>query len=342
MRDSDASSLFRFKEAAKHLIVIVFLRLGVLPFIVLIVTLFFSAASDNFLTQQNLLSVSRQSTYLMLVSMGQMVVLLTAGLDLSVGVMIAMSSVTSSFVMVSLWSGLGSGWDAIILGCLAGLGSSVVIGMINGIGVAYLRVAPFVMTLAMSSIVFGMALTVTGGTPIYGMPEAFANTIGYGSVVGIPISVWITAFSVACVYVMMSWTPMGRYLYAIGGNVRAAELSGINTKVYIFFAYIISSLCTGVAALMLTARLESGESNIGTDYPLLSIAACAIGGVSLLGGVGRLQNVIFASFFIILIQNGMNLLRISSYLQLVAVGILLIMAIIVDNLRQKLVHTMKH
>lgn len=342
MRNSEPSSPFRIKDTAVYLAVRMFLRLGVLPFIVLIATLFFSLTTENFLTQQNLLSVSRQSTYLMLISMGQMVVLLTAGLDLSVGVMIAMSSVTSSFVMVSLWTGFGSGWDAIILGCLAGLGSSIVIGMINGIGVAYLRVAPFVMTLAMSSIVFGLALTITGGTPIYGMPEVFANTIGYGSLFGIPISVLITAFSIACMYVMMSWTPMGRYLYAIGGNVRAAELSGINTKVYIFFAYIISSICTGVAALMLTARLESGESNIGTDYPLLSIAACAIGGVSLLGGVGRLQNVIFGAFFIILIQNGMNLLRINSYLQLVAVGVLLVLAIIVDNLRQKLVHTMKH
>lgn len=303
--------------------------------------LVFSIITENFLTQQNLMSVSRQSTYLMMVSMGQMIVLLTAGLDLSVGVVIAMSSVTSSFVMVSLWSGVGPGWDAILLGCLAGLGASLMIGVINGIGVAYLRVAPFVMTLAMSSIVFGLALTLTGGTPIYGMPDAFANTIGYGSFLGIPVSVWITAGSVGCMYVMMSWTPMGRYLYAIGGNVRAAGLSGINTRVYIFFAYVISSITAGIAALMLTARLESGESNIGSDYPLLSIAACAVGGVSLQGGVGRLSNVVFASFFIILVQNGMNLLRINSYLQMVAIGILLILAIIFDNLRQKLVHALR-
>lgn len=319
----------------------IFLRVGVLPFLLLLATLVFSLITDNFLTRHNLMSVSRQSTYLVMVSIGQMVVLLTAGLDLSVGVIIAMNSVVSSFVMVSLWSGLGPGWDAIILGCLAGLGSSIAIGVINGIGVAFLRVAPFVMTMAMSSIVFGVALTITGGSPIYGMPEAFADTIGYGSFLSIPISVWITGVSVACMYIMMSWTPMGRYLYAIGGNVRAAGLSGINTRVYIFFAYVISSVSTGIAALMLTARLESGESNIGTDYPLLSIAACAVGGVSLAGGVGRLSNVVLASFFIILVQNGMNLLRINSYLQMVAIGLLLIVAIIFDNLRQKLVHLMR-
>lgn len=324
-----------------RVLVYLFLRVGALPFLLLLAMLVFSIITENFLTQQNLMSVSRQSTYLMMVSMGQMIVLLTAGLDLSVGVVIAMSSVTSSFVMVSLWSGVGPGWDAILLGCLAGLGASLVIGVVNGIGVAYLRVAPFVMTLAMSSIVFGLALTLTGGTPIYGMPDAFANTIGYGSFLGIPVSVWITAGSVGCMYVMMSWTPMGRYLYAIGGNVRAAGLSGINTRVYIFFAYVISSITAGIAALMLTARLESGESNIGSDYPLLSIAACAVGGVSLQGGVGRLSNVVFASFFIILVQNGMNLLRINSYLQMVAIGILLILAIIFDNLRQKLVHALR-
>lgn len=318
-----------------------FLRVGALPFLLLLATLVFSIITETFLTLQNLMSVSRQSTYLIMVSMGQMIVLLTAGLDLSIGVVIAMCSVTSSFVMAALWSGVGPGWDAILLGSLAGLGASVAIGVVNGIGVAYLRVAPFVMTLAMSSIVFGLALTLTGGTPIYGMPDAFANTIGYGSFLGVPVSVWITVASVGCMYVMMNLTPMGRYLYAIGGNVRAAGLSGINTRVYIFFAYVISSITAGVAGLMLTARLESGESNIGFDYPLLSIAACAVGGVSLQGGVGRLSNVVLASFFIILVQNGMNLLRINSYLQMVAIGVLLIMAVIFDNLRQKLVHALR-
>lgn len=319
----------------------IFLHVGVLPFLLVLAIAIFSIATDNFLSKQNLLSVSRQSTYLITVSIGQMVVLLTAGLDLSVGIIIAMCSVTSSLVMTLLWSGVGPGWDAIILGCLAGLATSIAIGIVNGIGVAYLRVAPFVMTLAMSSIVFGLALTLTGGTPVYGMPEVFADTIGYGQVLSVPVPVWITAASIGLMYVIMSWTPMGRYLYAIGGNVRAAELSGINTRVYTFFAYVISSLMAGIAALMLTARLESGESNIGSDYPLLSIAACAIGGVSLQGGVGKLSNVVFAAFFIILVQNGMNLLRVNSYLQMVAIGALLITAVIFDNLRVKLVHILR-
>lgn len=319
---------------------LLFIKAGVLPWFLGIAIIGFGLTNENFLTQRNLFGISRQSTYLVLVSMAQMVVMLTAGLDLSVGVMLAMTSVISSMTMVSLWSGYGSGWEAVLLGCLAGLGASVGIGTINGIGIAFFRVPPFVMTLAMSSVVFGLALTITGGTPIYGVPESFANIFGYGEIIGIAVPVWITAACVAFMYVFINWTPMGRYLYAIGGNIRAAGLSGINTRFYLFSAYVISSVITGIAALLLTARLESGESNIGSNYPLLSIAACAIGGVSLLGGIGRLSNVVLGAIFIILVQNGMNLLRINSYLQMVVIGILLVVAIIADNFRQQLSLTM--
>ncbi len=317
-----------------------FVKAGVLPWFLGIAIVGFSIFNENFLTERNLFGISRQSTYLVLVSMAQMVVMLTAGLDLSVGVMLAMTSVVSSMTMVSLWSGYGSGWESVFIGCLAGLGASVGIGFINGVGVAFFRVPPFVMTLAVSSIVFGLALTITGGTPIYGVPESFANIFGYGEMAGVPVPVWITGLCVAIMYFFINWTPMGRYLYAIGGNIRAAGLSGINTRFYLLSAYVLSSIITGIAALLLTARLESGESNIGSNYPLLSIAACAIGGVSLFGGVGRLSNVVLGAIFIILIQNGMNLLRINSYLQMVVVGVLLIVAIVAENFRQQLLLTM--
>ena len=327
-------------QSIKRTLSKLFIKAGVLPWFLGIAVVGFSISNENFLTERNLFGISRQSTYLVLVAMAQMVVMLTAGLDLSVGVMLAMTSVISSMTMVSLWSGYGSGWEAVFIGCLAGLAASVAIGAINGIGVAFFRVPPFVMTLAMSSIVFGLALTITGGTPIYGVPESFANIFGYGQLAGVPVPVWITGVCVVVMYVFIHWMPMGRYLYAIGGNIRAAGLSGINTRFYLLGAYIISSFITGIAALLLTARLESGESNIGSNYPLLSISACAIGGVSLFGGVGRLSNVVLGAIFIILIQNGMNLLRINSYLQMVVIGVLLIVAIIADNFRQKLILTM--
>lgn len=316
-----------------------FIKGGVLPWFLGIAILCFSLSSENFLTETNLFGISRQSTYLILVAMAQMIVMLTAGLDLSVGVMLAMTSVVSSMTMVSLWSGYGSSWESILIGCMAGLGASLSIGLVNGIGVAIFRVPPFVMTLGMSSIIFGLALTITGGTPIYGIPLSFANFFGYGEIAGIPVPVCITALCILVLYVVINWTTMGRYLYAIGSNLRAAGLSGINTRLYLILAYLISSLITGIAALLLTARLESGEPNIGSSYPLLSIAACAIGGVSLLGGVGKISNVVLGAIFIILIQNGMNLLRINSYLQMVVIGALLIVAIIAENFRQQLILT---
>ncbi len=336
---SSATNQVSTADKIKRIASTLFIKGGVLPWFLGIAVLIFGIGSENFLTENNLFGVSRQSTYLILVSIAQMLIMLTAGLDLSVGVMLALTSVVSSMTMVTLWSGYGSGWESIFIGCMAGLGVSLSMGLVNGVGVAVFRVPPFVMTLGMSSIVFGLALTITGGTPIYGIPASFANVFGYGEIIGIPVPVWITAGCISVLYVVLSWTTMGRYLYAIGSNIRAAGLSGINTRLYLILAYVISSLITGIAALLLTARLESGEPNIGASYPLLSIAACAIGGVSLLGGVGRISNVVLGAIFIILVQNGMNLLRTNSYLQMVVIGVLLIIAIIAENFRQQLILT---
>ena len=157
-------------ERAEYFATLIFVRAGVLPWFLIIAIIVFSITTDNFATSRNVMSVLRQATYLVMVAMGQMVVLLTAGLDLSVGVMFAITSVISSMVMVNVWGGEGGVAIPILIGCLAGFGAGTGIGVINGVGVAIFRVPPFMMTLAMASIVFGIALTITGGTPIYGMP----------------------------------------------------------------------------------------------------------------------------------------------------------------------------
>ncbi|MDB4099055.1 ABC transporter permease [Candidatus Thioglobus sp.] len=335
------SEFFNYFSILKKFLSFSFIKAGVLPWFLGVALITFSFASDNFLTTQNILGVARHSSDLILVAMAQMVVMLTAGLDFSVGVILAMTSVVASMTMVALWSGYGSGWEAIFIGCLAGLLVGACIGLVNGLGVAFLRVPPFIMTLGMSSIIFGLALTITGGIPIYGMPESFTNIFGYGTFLGISLTIWITLFFIILVYIFINMTKMGRYFYAIGGNIRAAELSGINVRIYIVSAYVFSAVITSFAALLITARLETGEPNIGASYPLLSIAACAIGGVSLLGGVGRVQNVVLGAFFIILIQNGMNLMRVGSYLQMVVIGVLLIVAISAEYFRQQMLSTLK-
>ena len=311
-----------------------FVRLGVLPFLLLIALIVFTVMSDNFLTGRNLHNVVRQSTYLTLVSMGQMFALLTGGFDLSVGTVLAITSVVGATVMASVAAAMPDAVVlAIALGCLAGIAAGTAIGVVNGIGISLFNVSPFMMTLGMASVGFGIALYLTGGVPVYGMPIAFGDVFGFGGFLGLPTPVWVTILLIAVIFVVINWTRFGRYLYAVGGNIKAARLSGINTKLTLFLAFVFSGALASISGMLLTARLDTGEANIGADMPLQSIAACVIAGVSLRGGVGRVENVVLGALFIGLLQNGMNLARIESYLQTVVIGALLILAVAVDQFR---------
>ena len=170
------------------------MRLGVLPFLLLIAVVVFTLLSDNFLTSRNLLNVARQSTYLIMVSMGQMFALLTGGFDLSVGTILAVTSVVGALAMSTAYAAMPDALAlAIALGLLAGFAAGVAIGVMNGIGVALFNVSPFMMTLGMASIGFGIALYLTGGVPVYGMPQEFGDIFGFGSWLGVPAPVWVTA-----------------------------------------------------------------------------------------------------------------------------------------------------
>lgn len=224
-----------------------FVRLGVLPFLLIIALVVFTSVSDNFLTGRNLMNVVRQSAYLMLVSMGQMFALLTGGFDLSVGTIIALTSVVGATAMAAAYSAMpDAAMLAIFIGVAAGLGAGMAIGAINGIGVSLFKVSPFMMTLGMASVGFGIALYMTGGTPVYGMPMEFGDVFGFGKWLGIPVPVLITALIAVVLFVIVNWTPFGRYLYAVGGNIKAANLSGINTRLTLFLAYLFSG---GIAAI---------------------------------------------------------------------------------------------
>ena len=325
------------KDAAGWL-KLAFVRLGVLPFLLIIAIVVFTLMSGNFLTVNNLMNVARQSTYLTMVAMGQMLALLTGGFDLSVGTILAVTSVVGAMAMSSVFAAYPDlVWVAILAGLLAGFGAGLSIGIVNGTGVALFNVSPFMMTLGLASVGFGIALYLTGGVPVYGIPDTFGAVFGFGRLFGMPAPVYITAVFVAIMYVVLNWTPFGRFLYAVGGNIKASRLSGINTRKTLFLAYVLCAALTSIAGLMLTARLETGEANIGSSMPLESIAACVIGGVSLRGGVGRLSSVVLGAIFIGLVQNGMNLARIDSYLQTVVIGVLLILAVVADQFRLKLI-----
>ena len=319
-----------------------FVRLGVLPFLLLLAVLVFALVSDNFLTGRNLLNVVRQSAYLALVSMGQMFALLTGGFDLSVGTILALTSVIGATAMAGAYVAMpeAAGF-AILIGILAGVAAGTAIGVVNGIGIALFNVSPFMMSLGMASVGFGLALYMTGGTPVYGMPMEFGDTFGFGSTLGLPTPVLVTVALIGVLYLLVNWTRLGRHFYAVGGNVNAARLSGINTRLTLFLAYVLCGAMAAIAGILLTARLDTGEANIGATMPLESIAACVIAGVSLRGGIGRIENVVLGALFIGLVQNGMNLARIESYLQLVVIGALLILAVVADQFRLRYIASVR-
>jgi ribose transport system permease protein len=311
-----------------------FIRLGVLPFLLIIALIVFTLMSENFLTSRNLSNVARQSVYLMIVSLGQMFALLTGGFDLSVGTILAITSVVGAMAMAAAFAMWPDAIPlAIALGVLAGIGAGVLIGLANGVGVAVFGVSPFIMTLGMASVGFGIALYLTGGIPVYGMPREYGEIFGFGNFLGIHLPIWFAGLLALITYLFVNRTRQGRYFYAVGGNLKAARLSGINTRLTLFVTYILSALLAAIAGVLLTARLDTGEANVGASMPLESIAACVIAGVSLRGGVGRVENVVLGALFIVLVQNGMNLARIGSYLQMVVLGALLILAVIADQIR---------
>lgn len=320
-----------------------FMRLGILPFLVVVTVIIFALISDNFLTGRNLMNVLRQSVYLTIVSMGQMFALLTGGFDLSVGTVLALSSVVGALVMASVYAAMpDAAWLAIGAGVLVGVMAGTMIGVVNAIGIAFAGVSPFMMSLGMASVGFGIALYLTGGVPVYGMPVEFGDLFGFGSWLNVPAPVWIAAVLAALLALLLYRTRFGRYFYAVGGNVKAARLSGINVRATLFITYVLCAALAAIAGMLLTARIDTGEANIGASMPLESIAACVIAGVSLRGGLGRVENVILGALFIGLIQNGMNLARIESYLQTVVLGALLILAVVADQIRLRFVADLKN
>ncbi len=323
----------RIAQAAKLL----FMRVGVLPLFLVAALAIFTLASSQFLTAQNIVNVARQSVYLVLVSLGQMIVLLTGGFDLAVGTTIALTSVISAMIMISVMAVVPDSVGlTIAAGCLGAMVVALLIGLINGAGVAVFGVSPFIMTLGVQSVGAGVALFLTGGVPVTGFPHAFGDTFGFGRVFSVPVPVAIAIVAIIAAAVFLYGTRFGRHLYAVGGNVKAAKLSGINTTATLLIAYGASALLASVVGLLLTARVESGEANLGGTIALQSIAACVIGGVSLHGGIGRVESVVLGAFFIVLIQNGMDLMQIGSYMQMVLLGVLLILAVIVDQIRYRL------
>ncbi len=283
-----------------------------------------SVLEPSFRTSYNLVNVLRQSSIIGIMAVGMTFVIVTAGIDLSVGSILALTGVACASLEHRGWPVAAVVAASLLLG--AGIGG------LNGAVITLGRVTPFVVTLGMMSIARGVAHISTGGQPISGFGGSF-RAIGSGELFGVPVPIVIFALTVLGAAVILRHTVLGRYLYAIGGNEEAARLSGVPVRFYKALSYTICGLTAALGAIVLTSRLNAAESIAGMGYELDVIAAVVIGGTSLMGGRGGIWGTLVGALMIGTINNGMNLLQITSYYQLVVKGVIIVAAVLLDRLR---------
>lgn len=283
--------------------------------------------SDNFLTYNNLSNIGRQVSINAIIAVGMTFSILTGGIDLAVGSVMALSGT----IMAGLMSANGVPMSAAIV---AGLALGTVLGGLNGFFIAYAKMPPFIVTLAMMTIARGLALIYTGGYPISGIDQAFAF-FGRGSILGIETPIVITLVIYAITHVVLNHTPFGRHVYATGGNYEASRLSGIKVSWILFMVYTISGLTSAIAGLIITSRLMSGQPNAGVGFELDAIAAVVLGGTAMSGGKGTIIGTLMGALLLGVLNNGLNLIGINPYVQNVIKGIIILIAIYVGTEKKK-------
>jgi ribose transport system permease protein len=287
---------------------------------------FITIFAPHFASKGNLYLVSRQISFVTIVALGELFVILSSGIDLSVGSIIGLSGVVSGL-------SLAAGVPVVIslaLGALAGLG----VGMLNGVLVSYVLITPFIVTLGMQGMARGAVWVLTKGNPITDIPDSFFF-IAQGDFLGIPVPVIIAGVLALIVHVVLTYTAFGRRVFAIGGNEEATALSGINVKTIKLMIYGISGLMCSFVGIILIARFYSAQPAIGDGWELDAIAATVIGGTSLMGGVGSVLGVLIGATIMGVIRNGLVLLKVSVYWQQLVIGAIIILAAVIDRLKNK-------
>jgi ribose transport system permease protein len=300
----------------------------VLPFVTLIV-LFVGlsiASPDHFLSRTNLSSVVRQTAVINLMALGMTLVIISGGIDLSVGAILALGGLLGTMAMEKGWPiGLGVA-VGIATGCLAGL--------LNGLLTTRLKINPFIVTLGTLGIIRGTTLIISNGLPVHQIPAAF-SFLGEGNLVGVPFVLWVLVVCAVCVHVLLEHTRLGRYAFSIGSNPDAAYYAGIPVAFHTTAVYAISGALTGLGGMIEASRLMTGQPTAGQGYELQAIAAVVIGGGSLRGGEGSVVGTLIGALIMGLLANGSDLLGISPYLQQAIIGAVIILAVSFDELRKR-------
>ncbi|MFL9959461.1 ABC transporter permease [Paraburkholderia nemoris] len=305
----------------------IYRRYGIVA-VLIVLCIVLSFANQYFLTLGNIADILRQTSINGILAVGMTYVVLTAGIDLSVGSTLALAGIISASLVT------GPHPHGAAIGLAAGLAVGAAIGAINGLLVARLSIPPFVATLGMLSAARGLTYIYNDGMPVTDLPDGYL-TIGTGAIAGIPVPIIVFALVVVLFWLVLRYTTYGRYVYAVGGNAKSAKTSGISTGKILFSVYVIGGLLAGLAGIILAARTTSALPQAGVSYELDAIAAVVIGGTSLSGGTGSLGGTVVGALLIGVINNGLNLLGVSSYYQQVVKGVIIVGAVLLDASRKK-------
>ena len=279
------------------------------------------ALTPHFFTVSNLLNVAEQATIIAIVAAGMTFVIITRGIDLSVGSVLAFAGVVMASVLHSR--------VPLLVALLAGLGTGLLCGLVNGLLITIGRLPPFIATLGIMSVARGAALMFTQGRPVSGFSESF-RSLATGEILHVPNPVIIMVAVYIIAHFVLGRTKLGRYTYAMGGNEEATLLSGVNVRVYKTVVYGLCGMLSGLAAILLTARLNSAQPIAGIMYELDAIAAAVIGGASLMGGEGTVLGTLIGALIMAVLRNGLNLLAVSSFIQQIMIGLVIIIAVLID------------
>jgi len=289
----------------------------------------------NFLKSSNLLNVANQIAVIAIIAIGMTIVILTAGIDLSVGSLVALSAVTATLLIRSNGAEHATALTMVVC-CVAAIALSGGIGTVSGVLITSFGLPPFIVTLAVMLISSGFASNFSGSESIYQVPDSFV-WLGRTTILGgIPLAVVLMLALYAIAHVMMSRTIFGRYVYAVGGNSEAARLSGVPVRLMVVLAYTISGLMAGLGGVVMASMLKSGVHTFGHMYELYVIAAVVVGGTSLSGGEGKVLGTLIGALIIAVIQNGMNLTGVESTKQKVVLGFVILGAVLLDKLKKRL------
>ncbi len=298
-----------------------------LPFVTLaFLFVALTIATPHFLTAVNLASVARQTAVINIMALGMTLVIITGGIDLSVGSILAVSGL---FGTMAIKAG-----QPIPLAIALGIAAGLVCGLLNGLMITMLRINPFIVTLGTLEAYRGVALVVSKGLPVHEIPERF-SFLGDGDLLGIPFSLWVLALCAVVMHFLLENTKLGRYSFAIGSNQSAAYYAGVPINFHLTAVYAIAGLLSGLAGMVEASRLMTGQPTAGLGYELQAIAAVVIGGGSLQGGEGSVIGTLIGAFIIGLLSNGSDLLGINPYWQQVTIGAIIIAAVGFDEYRKR-------